>query len=105
MRKQSIRAKLRQIKILTLQPRGVDSVHTKLGAAVFDEHTSSQRKDEIGAFFERVMDEDKVQLERLYRGVSSRFYEPRVLGAADYEGTVLDFYHYMDRVMSSCVTL
>ena len=83
-----------------LQPQGVDAVRAKLGAAVFDDSISDQEKNDIGAFFERIMDEDKVQLERLYHGLSSRFFEPQVLASADHEGTVLDFYHYMDRVMN-----
>lgn len=83
-----------------LQPEGVDAVRAKLGAAVFDDSISDQLKNEMGAFFERVMDEDKVQLERLHNGLSSRFYEPHVLASADHEGTVLDFYHYMDRVLN-----
>lgn len=83
-----------------LQPRGVDAVHAKLGAAVFDDSISEQEKNNIGEFFERVMDEDKLQLERLYNGLASRFYSPQVLASADHEGTVLDFYHYMDRVLN-----
>lgn len=86
---------------LLLQPQGVGAVRAKLGAAVFDDSISAQEKDEIGAFFERVMHEDKIQLERLYSGLSSRFYEPRVLASANHEGTVLDFYHYMDRVLNT----
>lgn len=61
---------------LLLQPQGVDAVHAKLGAALFDDSISDQEKNDIGAFFERVMDEDKIQLERLYKGLSSLFYEP-----------------------------
>lgn len=89
------------VMYLLLQPMGVDAVHVKLGAAVFDDSVSEQRKEEIGAFFERVMSEDKTQLTRLYQGLSSRFYKPAVLANANYEGTVLDFYHYMDRVLNA----
>ena len=88
------------VSYLLLQPQGVDAVQAKLGVAVFDDSISTQQKDEISTFFERVMDEDKIQMERLYNGLSSRFFEPRVLASANHEGTVLDFYHYMDRVLN-----
>ena len=90
---------------LMLQPQGVDAVRVQLGAAVLDDTISEQEKDDIGTFFERVMDEDKEQLERLYNGLSSRFFEPRVLASANHEGTVLDFYHYMDRVLNTSLSV
>ncbi|OED42726.1 hypothetical protein AB833_05710 [Chromatiales bacterium (ex Bugula neritina AB1)] len=85
---------------LLLQPQGVDAVRAQLGVAVYDDSISEQKKEEIGMFFEKVMNEDKEQMTRLYTGLASRFYEPRVLASAPHEGTVLDFYHYMDRVFN-----
>lgn len=86
---------------LLLQPKGVGSVRAKLGVAVYDNTISQQEKDNICTFFERVMSEDKAQLEGLYKGLASRFYEPSVLASANHEGTVLDFYHYMNRILNA----
>lgn len=89
------------VSYLLLQPQGVDAVHAKLGVAAYGDSISEQQKSDIGTFFERVMAEDITQLERLYNGLSSRFYDPQVLASANHEGTVLDFYHYMDRVLNT----
>ncbi len=85
---------------LQLQPRGVDHVQAQLGIAVFDEQMPQAEVDRLSEFFEQVMAEDEGQLERLNRGLRSRFHQPGVLGSQHHEGTVLDYYRYMDRMLS-----
>lgn len=85
---------------LQLQPRGVDHVHAQLGIAVFDEHMAQQEVDQLSQFFEEVMTEDENQLARLNRGLHSRFHQAGVLGSQHHEGTVLDYYQYMDRLLA-----
>jgi hypothetical protein len=43
------------------------------------------------------MDEDREQLDRMRRGLRSRYIEPNRLGPADLEGTVWDMYQYLAR--------
>jgi len=86
---------------LQLQPRGVNQVHTRLGIAVFDSTLPDAEIDQMSEFFEKVMIEDKVQLEGLFKGLSSRFHKAGILASRDYEGTVLDYYRYMDRLLNS----
>jgi len=86
---------------LQLQPRGVNKVHARLGISIFDDDLPAAEVDQMSEFFEHVMLEDKVQLEALFKGLSSRFHKPGVLAPRDYEGTVLDYYRYMDTLLNT----
>ena len=83
-----------------LQPKSVDNVHAKLGLTYLDNDAPVAKKDETADFFLSVMAEDKVMLERLQRGLHSRFYQPGPLASINYEGNVLDFYHYLARQLA-----
>lgn len=47
------------------------------------------------------MDEDREQLERMRRGLKSRYVQPNSLGPANLEGTVWDLYQYAAQMMIS----
>jgi hypothetical protein len=53
--------------------------------------------------FRRTMAEDKAVLVRLAQGLRSSFHQPGPLAAADGEGTVVDFYRYLQRRLGAAL--
>ena len=80
---------------LSLQPRGVGEVTNRCILSTIDPDPS--RRSVAQARFNGIMDEDRVQLALLRRGLKSRYIEPNRLGPPDLEGTVWDMYRYMAR--------
>ncbi len=85
---------------LLLQPHGVGEVFNRSilsGVKPPDENLTMEARLEG---FNTVMAEDKAQLERVRRGLKSRYITPNRLGPADLEGTVWDMYQYMARKLT-----
>ncbi len=81
---------------LSLQPRGVDEVANCCILSSYK--VDPARPPELRAEgFNKTMDEDREQLDRMRRGLRSRYIEPNRLGPADLEGTVWDMYQYLAR--------
>ena len=84
---------------LCLKPHGVGEVANRcLLAALKPDPT---RDNSRLAGFDRIMAEDRAQLERVRRGLASRYVESNSLGPADLEGTPWDLFQYMARKLAS----
>jgi phenylpropionate dioxygenase-like ring-hydroxylating dioxygenase large terminal subunit len=84
---------------LCLQPRGVDEVANRCTISSYEPPAArnlAARLRSRGA----TMDEDREQLERMRRGLKSRYVQPNSLGPADLEGTVWDLYQYAARMLT-----
>ena len=84
---------------LCLQPRGVDELSNRCIISSYKPVTAQKlaaRLKSRGA----TMDEDREQLERMRRGLKSRYVQPNRLGPADLEGTVWDLYQYAARMLT-----
>ena len=82
-----------------LQPRGVDELVNRCILASYEQPSARKlaaRLKSLGA----TMDEDREQLERMRRGLKSRYVQPNSLGPADLEGTVWDLYQYASRMLT-----
>ena len=85
---------------LCLQPRGVDELNNRCILSTYKPVTARKlaaRLKSRGA----TMDEDREQLERMRRGLKSRYVQPNSLGPANLEGTVWDLYQYAAQMMIS----
>ena len=84
---------------LCLQPRGTGEVANRVTLSSYSPNGAQPLKG--GGIraegFNTVMAEDRVQLERLRRGLKSHYVEPNRLGPPDLEGTVWDLFQYMAR--------
>ena len=85
------------VTYLYLQPDTVDRVKVKRGIAFSDPDIPDRDREAAVDLFERTMEEDTHQLERLQKGLKSRRLETAPLAPADYEGNVWDFYQYLAR--------
>ncbi len=84
---------------LTLQPRGAGEVFNRCILSSYE--VDAARPPEARAEgFNKTMDEDRVQLEKVRRGLASRYVERKPLGPPDLEGTVWDMYQYMARMLT-----
>ena len=84
---------------LCLRPRGVDALVNRCVLSSYEPPSARQlalRLKTRGG----TMDEDREQLERMRRGLKSRYVQPNRLGPADLEGTVWDMYQYMARKLT-----
>ena len=84
---------------LCLQPLGVGDVANRCILSSYSPDLAQTRALPVEGFNE-VMDEDRAQLERVRRGLRSRYGEPNRLGPADLEGTVWDMFQYMARKLT-----
>jgi len=84
---------------LCLQPRGVGEVANRCILSSYVPDPANPPEFEIEGF-DKVMDEDRAQLERVRRGLKSRYFVPNCLGPVDLEGTVWDMYQYMARKLT-----
>jgi phenylpropionate dioxygenase-like ring-hydroxylating dioxygenase large terminal subunit len=81
---------------LCLQPHGVDQVKAKIGLIGYDVQSADQAEiDKAVDLFVRTMAEDKVQLEKVSRGLRSRYFQRSALAPIDFEGTTWDLYRYL----------
>ncbi len=81
---------------ICLQPHGVDQVKAKIGLIAYDVQSTDQADiDKAVDLFVRTMAEDKVQLEKVSRGLRSRYCQRSALAPIDFEGTTWDFYRYL----------
>ena len=84
---------------LCLQPRGAGEVANRcILSSYVPDPTNAPEFGTEG--FDKVMDEDRAQLERVRRGLKSHYIVPNRLGPADLEGTVWDMYQYMARKLA-----
>jgi phenylpropionate dioxygenase-like ring-hydroxylating dioxygenase large terminal subunit len=81
---------------LCIQPDKVDSVRVKMGLVFFGADWPQDRIDWAVDLFQRTMAEDKTVLLQLMRGLNSRYHQVGPLAPADLEGSVSDFYRYLD---------
>ena len=78
---------------ICLQPHGVDQVRAKIGLIGYDVQSSDKADiDEAVDLFARTMAEDKVELEKVARGLRSRYLQRGALAPINVEGTIWDFY-------------
>ena len=77
-----------------LQPRGVDESANRCILSSYEPASARQLASRLKVRKE-TMDEDRAQLERMRRGLKSRYVQPNRLGPANLEGTVWDMYQYM----------
>ena len=87
-----------------VQPETPDRVRAKMGLIFFGPDWPQERVDWAVGLFHRTMQEDKAVLARVRQGLHSRFYQPGPLAAADREGTVRDFYAYLNRRMGAALS-
>ncbi len=84
---------------LCLQPRGVDELTNRCVVSSYKpvpaRKLAARLKSRGGT-----MDEDREQLERMRRGLKSRYVQPNSLGPTDLEGTVWDLYQYAARMLT-----
>lgn len=81
---------------ICLQPHGVDQVRAKIGLIGYDVQSSDKADiDEAVDLFARTMAEDKVELEKVARGLRSRYLQRGALAPINVEGTIWDFYCYL----------
>ncbi|MEM7177718.1 MAG: aromatic ring-hydroxylating dioxygenase subunit alpha [Pseudomonadota bacterium] len=80
---------------LCIEPQGNDRVRVRLGL-FFHGHTWSEEEIEtaIGLFHD-TMNEDKIVLDQIARGLGSAHYAPGPLAPAAYEGCVLDLHKFI----------
>lgn len=87
---------------LCLQPLGVDQVKAKIGLIGYDVDSTDQADiDKAVDLFVRTMSEDKVQLEKVSRGLRSRYFERSALAPINFEGTTWDFYRYLSENLTT----
>ncbi len=82
---------------LCIEP--ITATRTRVRMGLFfhgDEWTEAQVETAVRLFHD-TMDEDKVVLEQLARGLRSAHYVPGPLAPAAYEGCVLDLHQYVAR--------
>ena len=82
---------------LCLQPRGTGEVANRVTLSSYNLDPAQPSGGIRAEGFNAVMDEDRAQLARLFRGLNSRYVEPNRLGPPDLEGTVWDMFQYMAR--------
>ena len=80
---------------LCISPKAVDRLAVKYGRAIFDPKPT--RRTIKAMSNSAAMEEDRAQIERLQRGLNSRYVEQNHLGPPDLEGTVWDIYQYLAR--------
>jgi hypothetical protein len=86
-----------------IQPEGVGQVRAKMGLIFYGPDWPQDRVDWAVGLFQRTMAEDKAVLQRLAQGLRSSFHQPGPLAAADGEGTVLDFYRYLNKRLGAAL--
>lgn len=82
---------------ICLQPEAIDRVRVKIGLIFFGPDWPQDVVDWAVDLFKKTMAEDKTVLVNLPRGLASQFYDKGPLAAADFEGSIVDFYRYMGR--------
>ena len=87
-----------------IQPEGVGRVRAKMGLIFFGEGWSQEKVDWAAELYQRTMAEDKAVLASVAQGLGSRFHQPGPLAPADGEGTVLDFYRYLNRRLGAALS-
>jgi phenylpropionate dioxygenase-like ring-hydroxylating dioxygenase large terminal subunit len=85
--------------LFCLQPRGVDETANRCLLSSYEQPSVRQHALRLKSRGE-TMDEDREQLERMRRGLKSRYVQPSRLGPANLEGTVWDMYQYMARQLA-----
>ncbi len=84
---------------LCLQPRGAGELANRCILSSYE--LDPARPPEVrAAGFNKTMDEDRAQLDRMRRGLKSHYIEPNRLGPTDLEGTVWDLYQYVARMLT-----
>ena len=83
-----------------VRPCSVDKVAMRWGVATFGQKPTRKRVKEMVALYDAVIAEDRGQLERLWRGMNSRYAERSLLGPPDLEGSIWDIYQYMARQLA-----
>jgi phenylpropionate dioxygenase-like ring-hydroxylating dioxygenase large terminal subunit len=86
-----------------VQPESPDRLRAKMGLIFFGPDWPQDRVDWAVGLFQRTMAEDKAVLVRLKQGLHSSFHRPGPLASADREGTVRDFYAYLNRRMGAAL--
>ena len=85
----------RRTNYLYFYPRSANQLIVRQGLATFDPKPSTETLKTV--LNPRVFEEDLEQMERLGRGLKSRYVERSPLGPPDLEGTVWDIYQYVAR--------
>lgn len=86
---------------MSIQPGTTSTAITRWGFATVDPNPSVERLEQQVGLVRSYNAEDRATLERLQRGISSRFAAQSCLGPSDLEGTVWDFYGYMARTLAA----
>lgn len=82
---------------ICIEPMSTDQVRARMGLFFFGETWTDDAVDHAIDLFHRTMEEDKLVLEALGRGLRSAHYRPGPLAPAAYEGCVLDLHQYVAR--------
>jgi len=82
---------------ICLQPETAGRVRLKYGLIFHGDDWQPAVIDEAVELGRETIAEDRRALCAVQQGVSSKYYEPGPLAPADYEGTLIDFFHYMAR--------
>ncbi|MSP82115.1 MAG: aromatic ring-hydroxylating dioxygenase subunit alpha [Alphaproteobacteria bacterium] len=89
------------VTYMCLRPKAAGEVAIRWGIATLDPNTPHERLESSIALARAYNGEDKVRLERLQRGLGSRFMARSRLGPPDLEGTVSDFFTYIAGLLPS----
>jgi choline monooxygenase len=84
---------------ICFQPESIDRVRVKLGLIFYGPDWPQATVDWAVELFRNTMAEDKTVLVELGRGRRSRHYSRGPLAPAPFEGPILDFYRYVNRVL------
>ena len=88
---------------LCLQPRGVDEVTNRCILSSYEVDSTKRVLGRPDVAADKTMDEDRLQLSLVRRGLKSQYTEANRLGPTNLEGTVWDFYKYMARQIAKGV--
>ena len=89
---------------LCIEPQTTNSVRVKLGLFFHGDGWSGAAVDHAVDLFQRTMEEDKIVLDEIGRGLNSAHYRPGPLAPAAYEGCILDLHQYIARRLHHVVS-
>lgn len=80
-----------------VEPLSTGSVRVRLGLFFHGNGWSEDDLDRAIMLFQETMEEDKMVLSKINRGLSSQFYQPGPLASEDFEGGVVDLARYIGK--------
>ena len=82
---------------LCIEPATTNSVRVKLGLFFHGTDWTEEAIERAVVLFQDTMEEDKLVLDQIHRGLRSAHYQPGPLAPAAFEGCVLDLHQYLAR--------